>query len=52
MLGAALTGCGGGPSGPRQGAGQARLAGPAASGPATASTQASPSPSASPASYT
>ncbi|GLX21231.1 MULTISPECIES: polysaccharide deacetylase family protein [Streptomyces] len=48
VLGAALTGCGGGPSGPQQGAGQARLATPAASGPATASTQASPSAPASP----
>lgn len=43
VLGAALTGCGGGTPGPQQGAGQARLASPAASGPATASTQASPS---------
>lgn len=43
VLGAALAGCGSGPSGPPQGAGQARLASPAASGPATASTQASPS---------
>lgn len=48
MLGAALAGCGSGPSGPPQGAGQARLASPAPSGPATASTQASPSAPASP----
>ncbi|WP_405978031.1 polysaccharide deacetylase family protein [Streptomyces sp. NBC_00158] len=48
VLGAALAGCGSGPSGPPQGAGQARLASPAPSGPATASTQASPSAPASP----
>ncbi|MCX5375217.1 polysaccharide deacetylase family protein [Streptomyces sp. NBC_00091] len=47
-LSAALAGCGGGSDGAPQGAGQARLGSPAASGPATAAAPASPSAPASP----